>query len=527
MNVNDFHKYIAKPELLNASTVAELQEVLNAYPYFQTAHILYLKSLYNQNNFKFNDQLKQSAVHINNRKRLLFYLKDKNQKTDIHELKVDDEIREESNSLEHKSVNEEKEIFETPKIERVEDVKLDLQEAQKENIVETSVRVDLNNEKAENKKQAEIKHLPSNPKQKETEQEEHNSSIEDKTDIGLKSGKETSVIKQDKLDKIDEQEERSKIIVEPKNSALNKEQDYNEQEEIEPLPSKKENKQTQDDLSKIDKKDDEKKKDAFSVKEKIELLPKKVIREKEDSGAKLKEKTEEPKSEKKLSPQEILQKRLQELGGAKKKKPQSTEIIKPKANIVEEKTKPLVSPSRPKKENKEPNTPVENGANELAKAKAIDNYLQKSGNELVESDIDNLDISELIQVAAPSEYFVETSEEKTETNEESKESFSYWVKHLKNKDKSEKTKIVDSFLSNKKRKVIKPDKNKIYKKPEDKLSKKADSGLMTETLAKIYTKQGHYEKAIEAYEKLSLKNPKKITFFANQIEKIKKLQLNS
>ena len=39
--------------------------------------------------------------------------------------------------------------------------------------------------------------------------------------------------------------------------------------------------------------------------------------------------------------------------------------------------------------------------------------------------------------------------------------------------------------------------------------------------------QGHYEKALAAYEKLSLKNPKKNTYFANQIKKIKKLQLNT
>ena len=77
MNVSDFYKYIEHPEQLNASTVAELQEVLEAYPYFQTAHFLYLKSLYNQNNFKFNDQLKFSSVHLNNRKKLLIFLKNK------------------------------------------------------------------------------------------------------------------------------------------------------------------------------------------------------------------------------------------------------------------------------------------------------------------------------------------------------------------------------------------------------------------------------------------------------------------
>ena len=54
-----------------------------------------------------------------------------------------------------------------------------------------------------------------------------------------------------------------------------------------------------------------------------------------------------------------------------------------------------------------------------------------------------------------------------------------------------------------------------------------DESCFTETLAKIYIRQGRYSKALEIIKKLSLKYPKKNAYFADQIRFLEKLIINT
>jgi len=81
--------------------------------------------------------------------------------------------------------------------------------------------------------------------------------------------------------------------------------------------------------------------------------------------------------------------------------------------------------------------------------------------------------------------------------------------------------LIDKFIIANPR--IEPQKDKTYVSNED-FSKpfvEETASLVTETLAKIYVNQGYYSKAIDIYEKLSLKFPEKSSYFASQIEKVK------
>ena len=91
-----------------------------------------------------------------------------------------------------------------------------------------------------------------------------------------------------------------------------------------------------------------------------------------------------------------------------------------------------------------------------------------------------------------------------------------------NKSKiNEKIDLIESFIDNKSERIIERD-DKEYKFNISK-SDKDNPELVTETLAKILTNQKKYKKAIKAYRILSLKYPKKSSFFADHIREIKKL----
>ena len=86
--------------------------------------------------------------------------------------------------------------------------------------------------------------------------------------------------------------------------------------------------------------------------------------------------------------------------------------------------------------------------------------------------------------------------------------------------KDKKSDIIDMFLATNPK--IKHITNKYTTIPDE----NDYDDLMTETLAKIYLEQKKYDNAIKAYKILSLKYPKKSSFFEEQIKAIIFLQKN-
>ncbi len=70
MNRNQFISYMDTPDNLSGDDSVLLGEIVKNFPYFQTAHLLYTKSLHNQHSIHYNNQLKITAAYAISRKRL-------------------------------------------------------------------------------------------------------------------------------------------------------------------------------------------------------------------------------------------------------------------------------------------------------------------------------------------------------------------------------------------------------------------------------------------------------------------------
>ena len=109
-------------------------------------------------------------------------------------------------------------------------------------------------------------------------------------------------------------------------------------------------------------------------------------------------------------------------------------------------------------------------------------------------------------------------------------SFSEWLLHFKNTSKKQEEEKKDQkalktmWQKEKLAAAIEEENEEI---PENVFEMAVNSiakedGLASESLADIYIKQGKYDKAIDMFKKLSLRNPQKNAYFARKIEEVLK-----
>ena len=174
--------------------------------------------------------------------------------------------------------------------------------------------------------------------------------------------------------------------------------------------------------------------------------------------------------------------------------------------------------------------PEENTGKELAE-ECIDEISpkEKTGaiQQLTEASIENVLMQEEKQIDAPVEnnalvfepyhtvdYFasqgIKLSQEEVPKDKFGKQlkSFTEWLKTMKRIPASEISKNVNATAE-----------SKVQHLAQDSVH---DADVITEAMAEVWIKQGDKEKALKIYEQLSLLNPSKKAYFANQIENLKR-----
>jgi len=74
LNLTDYTYLLNKPEAINDRHAETLDQVLRAFPYFQSARVLKLKHLYNQDSFNYNHALKVAAAYTTDRSILFDFI---------------------------------------------------------------------------------------------------------------------------------------------------------------------------------------------------------------------------------------------------------------------------------------------------------------------------------------------------------------------------------------------------------------------------------------------------------------------
>ena len=74
MNLTDFTHLVNKPDTINERQNDSLEKIIEEFPYFQSARVLRLKHLYNQDSFKYNYALKVAAAFTTDRSILFDFI---------------------------------------------------------------------------------------------------------------------------------------------------------------------------------------------------------------------------------------------------------------------------------------------------------------------------------------------------------------------------------------------------------------------------------------------------------------------
>ncbi len=158
---------------------------------------------------------------------------------------------------------------------------------------------------------------------------------------------------------------------------------------------------------------------------------------------------------------------------------------------------------------------LEQNSKDIKAVADINNEVEKE--EIVEKENkqERNTSSELIEIIQ--KRLAEINKEKSNVKQAVAENQEKYDKEIKDANE-----LIEKFLKDQP-KIKTPKQEKEFVEDLERNSLADNDDIISETLASIYEKQGYFTKAIKLYNKLILKFPEKSSYFANQIQRLKKI----
>lgn len=99
MKAADLYRLMENPALLTEDTLPQLKQIVDEFPYFQIARMLYLKNLAVLNDIRFSVELKKMSIYVPDRRKLFTLIEGERFGLQLHSAKEENPAREDAFSL--------------------------------------------------------------------------------------------------------------------------------------------------------------------------------------------------------------------------------------------------------------------------------------------------------------------------------------------------------------------------------------------------------------------------------------------
>lgn len=530
MNKKQLKQYIDNPTLLSSSDTRKLSLLLDDYPYFQTARLLFAKGLKINNEEKFEQLLQVTATYAVNRKKMCDLLA--------------------SESVEGCVVKEEQQTSKQESVQHVEENHAEIIEpviSQETEVVQNSDSKEEQIETTTQENQEQLTAEEQNDVVQDIENKQNIESVAEKTDTDeiVENHQETiePVIAQTSVEETQENvtdveqqqeevepiaaeenivqeietqplvseqiegsvDEEQVVEVEQTNQEVSDNQQETENQDIQCIEKQEETTQTESLADQILKKYRAMKEQATNV---VTDVSTQVVQEKEETTQRVEEQHDEVQSIVEVKEVENRQEESQPIA--------EIEVL---TDLQQSSEQEVVTDSELTKTDSDINQEVVEQTNE----QSVLSFDISDNEETIDQSEENPE-SEEIESPSVTLDFEETVADTAEPVEKHD-----WYERSEKANHSHSMDLIDSFIGLNYKTPLKTESTESEVEIDDSNNDFLKAGIeeheiITEAMAKMYVKQQLFAKAIDIYEKLSLKYPQKSIYFADRIKEVNELK---